>query len=177
MEMNPCLLLDDPSQLLQSDNAEKENNAEKEKILSPACPSASLDVNEEPERHTINPLLSPTKSTRLTMGSRVIILGTDNVEQRVPQYVGVEAEIVVVPGKLHVSQLIVPFFYITHWHLFLNHMQFTRRRGLKLNLTMEKLLLFARLPCAWCPMEPRWTQTTPHPSRRLSHRVDLVPIH
>ena len=62
----------------------------------------TTNVNEEPTRHHISPLLSPTKSTRLTMGSRVIILGTDNVEQRVPQYVGLEAEIVVVPGTIHV---------------------------------------------------------------------------
>jgi hypothetical protein len=54
---------------------------------------------EETGKHIIHPLLSPTKSTRLTMGSRVIILGTDNVEQRVPQYVGMEATIVVVPGE------------------------------------------------------------------------------
>jgi hypothetical protein len=61
-------------------------------------PQSGKEVSA-PERHTINPLLSPTKSTRLTMGSRVIILGTDNVEQRVPQYVGLEADIVLVPGK------------------------------------------------------------------------------
>ena len=57
------------------------------------------DQNEKVEKHTIHPLLSPSKSTKLVLGSRVIILGTDNVEQRVPQYVGVEAEIVAVPGE------------------------------------------------------------------------------
>lgn len=87
--MNPTPKLGSPSKLLRESNKEKENI-----LSSPATPDA-----EEPERHTIHPLLSPTKSTRLTLRSRVIILGTDNVEQRVPHLVGVEAEIVAVPGR------------------------------------------------------------------------------
>lgn len=75
----------------------------KESSPSNASPSTSTtpvkegDKEQVPQKHSINPLLTPTKSTRLTQGSRVIILGTDNVEQRVPQYVGLEAEIIVVP--------------------------------------------------------------------------------
>mmetsp|Transcript_8079 Transcript_8079/g.15243 ORF Transcript_8079/g.15243 Transcript_8079/m.15243 type:complete len:629 (+) Transcript_8079:76-1962(+) len=94
MEMNCTSPLDGTSKLLS------ESNEETKRILTTSSPiqqSKEMEEDEEPERHAINPLLSPTKSTRLTMGSRVIILGTDNVEQRVPQYVGVEAEIVVVP--------------------------------------------------------------------------------
>lgn len=66
-------------------------------IKEPLDSTVKEDLNEKIKKHVIHPLLSPTKSTRLTLGSRVIILGTDNVEQRVPQYVGQEAEIVVVP--------------------------------------------------------------------------------
>lgn len=92
MNTNPTL--GSPSMLLRESNREKEN------ILTTPSTAVELEEEEEePERHAINPLLSPTKSTRLTMGSRVIILGTDNVEQRVPHLVGVEAQIVVVPGE------------------------------------------------------------------------------
>ena len=51
-----------------------------------------------PRSNTCPNLHSATNSRKLKYGSKVIILGTDNVEQRVPQYVGAEATIVDVPG-------------------------------------------------------------------------------
>lgn len=58
----------------------------------------STSKTNRPRSNTCPTILSPTKATRLKLGSRVVILGTENVEQRVPHYVGVEATIVDVPG-------------------------------------------------------------------------------
>lgn len=38
-------------------------------------------------------------SKRFVVGSKVIILRTQNVEQRHPQYIGIEGEIMEMPGK------------------------------------------------------------------------------
>jgi hypothetical protein len=54
-----------------------------------------------PRSNTCPIIQSPTQSRRLVLGSRVIILGTENVEQRAPQYVGLEAMIVDVPGQIN----------------------------------------------------------------------------
>jgi hypothetical protein len=51
-----------------------------------------------PRSNTCPNLHCSSNSRKLKYGSKVIILGTDNVEQRVPQYVGAEATIVDVPG-------------------------------------------------------------------------------
>lgn len=61
------------------------------------------DINSNniirPRSNTCPNLYTASNSRKLKYGSKVIILGTDNVEQRVPQYVGAEATIVDVPGK------------------------------------------------------------------------------
>lgn len=57
-------------------------------------------TNARPRSNTCPNLPVPSQCHKLTLGSKVIILRTDNVEQRVPQYVGVEATIVDVPGRV-----------------------------------------------------------------------------
>lgn len=96
IKMSRSQPLGSPNKLLQ------ESKEENERILStssPAPETGEIEHDDETDKNDANHLLSPSKSTRLTLGSRVMILGTDNVEHRVPQYVGVEAEIVVVPGE------------------------------------------------------------------------------
>jgi hypothetical protein len=58
----------------------------------------SGNLPTRPRSNTCPIIQSSTNSRKLKYGSKVIILGTDNVEQRVPQYVGAEAVIVDVPG-------------------------------------------------------------------------------
>lgn len=63
-----------------------------------------------PRSNTCPNLYAASNSRKLKHGSKVIILGTDNVEQRVPQYVGAEAIIVDVPGnKYHLQSLLICF--------------------------------------------------------------------
>jgi hypothetical protein len=60
--------------------------------------TSTENLHARPRSNTCPNLHSSSNSKKLKYGSKVIILGTDNVEQRVPQYVGAEATIVDVPG-------------------------------------------------------------------------------
>jgi len=83
-----------------AETIEKESEISLTTAVEPTSPIGEEQIPEAEvdgvQRNAMH-ILSPSKSTRLKLGSRVIILGTDNVEQRVPQYVGMQATIVVVP--------------------------------------------------------------------------------
>lgn len=76
----------------------------------------SPSKNNRPRSNTCPTLHSPTHARKLKMGSRVVILGTENVEQRVPQYVGVEATVVDVPGMMRMFNVFdyLLISYIVH---------------------------------------------------------------
>mmetsp|Transcript_20910 Transcript_20910/g.30111 ORF Transcript_20910/g.30111 Transcript_20910/m.30111 type:complete len:805 (-) Transcript_20910:214-2628(-) len=81
----------------KSDKAEAKNNSVANGNKSNEDHEGSSKPKYNRPRSNTCPTFSPTQSRRLKLGSKVIILGTENVELRVPQYVGVEAEIVDVP--------------------------------------------------------------------------------
>ena len=95
--------LQDPPQGSQSVESELQTDA----AGSPASKAAKTPAKaNRPRSNTCPTLHSPTQARKLKMGSRVVILGTENVEQRVPHLVGVEATIVDVPGIFYASKCI-----------------------------------------------------------------------
>lgn len=84
-------------------NSEKMNNNNLIKNLNEIKTNYNVNIPLESifirQRSNTCPILNlGTQSKKLKLNSKVIILGTDNVEHRVPQYVGVEGIIIGVPG-------------------------------------------------------------------------------
>lgn len=91
------------------------NENEKEKISI-----ISLDgLLTRPRSNTCPNFQLSTQSKKLKLGSKVVILGTDNVEQRVPQYVGVEGIIIDVPGLIFSLFLFFSSFFSSFLFLLL----------------------------------------------------------
>ena len=61
----------------------------------PATPPAKYN---RPRAYSSPAGQTPSQTHRLVHGAKVTIIGTENVEQRVPQYIGMEGTIKEVPG-------------------------------------------------------------------------------
>jgi hypothetical protein len=88
-----------------------EEGKENEAMDGSADHSIYETLHARPRSNTCPIIQSSTNSRKLKFGSKVIILGTDNVEQRVPQYVGAEAIIVDVPGNCELFIFLFSSFF------------------------------------------------------------------